>query len=258
MSGLWYIEADKTLTVAKAGSGTGVVTSTPGGIDCGTDCIETYGGGTLVTLTAIADADSIFGGWSGGGCSGTGTCEVTMNADVTVTATLLGPLSVNEGTIGTQMTIAGPDFGTKKGKVLIGGLTTKIISWTDSSITCEIKKPLPPRSYDVVIKLKEPKGAPALNAGVFNMMAPEITSVLPNSGAEGAVIVLSGNYFGSKKGKVYLEDPVSGKKNCKVTSWGMDSITFVVPKGLDSSSTYPLKIINKVGIAGAPSVFTID
>jgi hypothetical protein len=38
----------------------------------------------------------------------------------------------------------------------------------------------------------------------------------------------------------------------------MDSITFVVPKGLDSGSTYPLKVINKVEIAEAPSVFTIN
>jgi hypothetical protein len=256
MRGLWYIEGDRTLSVAKAGSGAGVVTSIPGGIDCGIDCTETYSYGSLVTLTAIVDAETIFGGWSGGGCSGSGTCEVKMNENVTVTATLLGPLSVNEGTIGTQIIITGPGLGPAKGKVLVGGFTTKIVSWTDSSITCEIKKPLPPGPYDVVIKSK---GTPALNAGVFNMMAPEITSVLPNSGAEGSAIVLSGNYFGSRMGKVYLENSVSGtKKNCKVTSWGMDTITFVVPKGLVSGSTYPLKVTNKVGIAEAPSVFTIN
>jgi hypothetical protein len=40
-----------------------------------------------VTLTASATAGSAFTGWSGGGCSGTGTCVVTMNAPVAVTAT---------------------------------------------------------------------------------------------------------------------------------------------------------------------------
>jgi hypothetical protein len=40
-----------------------------------------------VTLTARADLGSSFGGWSGGGCSGTGTCVVTLNANTTVTAT---------------------------------------------------------------------------------------------------------------------------------------------------------------------------
>ncbi len=40
-----------------------------------------------MTLTATPDAGSVFAGWSGGGCSGTGTCILTMNADTTVTAT---------------------------------------------------------------------------------------------------------------------------------------------------------------------------
>ena len=77
-----------TLTVEKAGSGSGTVRSSPSGIDCGSDCTETYNAGTIVTLTAVAASGSIFQGWSGGGCSGTGTCAVTMNTSKTVTATL--------------------------------------------------------------------------------------------------------------------------------------------------------------------------
>ena len=76
-----------TLTVQKAGSGSGTVTSSPSGIDCGSDCTETYNAGTIVTLTAVAASGSIFEGWSGGGCSGTGTCAVTMDTSKTVTAT---------------------------------------------------------------------------------------------------------------------------------------------------------------------------
>ena len=75
-----------TLTVAKAGSGTGTITSSPSGINCGADCTETYTNGTSVTLTAISDAGSTFTGWTGGGCSGTGNCVITMNADTGVTA----------------------------------------------------------------------------------------------------------------------------------------------------------------------------
>ncbi len=75
-----------TLTVTKTGTGAGTVTSSPSGINCGADCTESYTESTAVTLTAIADAGSTFTGWSGGGCSGTGACTVTMNADTTITA----------------------------------------------------------------------------------------------------------------------------------------------------------------------------
>ncbi len=75
------------LTVIKAGNGSGTVTSSPAGINCGADCSETYSAGTSVTLTAAPSFNSTFTGWTGGGCSGTGTCTVNMNAATTVTAT---------------------------------------------------------------------------------------------------------------------------------------------------------------------------
>ncbi|CAK0758973.1 conserved exported hypothetical protein [Gammaproteobacteria bacterium] len=75
------------LTVTRTGAGAGSVSSSPAGIDCGTDCTEDYSSGTSVTLTATKATGSTFAGWSGGGCSGTGTCTVTMNAATTVTAT---------------------------------------------------------------------------------------------------------------------------------------------------------------------------
>jgi len=76
-----------TLTVSKSGTGSGTVTSTDGGINCGSDCSETFSSGTTVTLTATADSSSTFGGWSGD-CTGTSSsCTVTMTAAKSVTAT---------------------------------------------------------------------------------------------------------------------------------------------------------------------------
>jgi hypothetical protein len=74
-----------TLTVAKAGTGSGTVTSNPAGITCGTDCSQAYASGTVVTLTAAHAAGSKFLGWSGA-CTGTSTCKVTMNASKKVMA----------------------------------------------------------------------------------------------------------------------------------------------------------------------------
>jgi len=75
-----------TLTVSKAGTGSGTVTSSPAGINCGTTCSAAYNSGTSVTLTATSAAGSTFTSWSGA-CSGTGSCVVTMNAARSVTAT---------------------------------------------------------------------------------------------------------------------------------------------------------------------------
>jgi len=73
------------LSVTSTGSGT--VSSSPVGIDCGGDCSESYADSASVTLTAAQAPGSIFTGWSGGGCSGTGPCTVTLNANASVTAT---------------------------------------------------------------------------------------------------------------------------------------------------------------------------
>jgi hypothetical protein len=64
-----------------------MVTSSPSGINCGTDCSEYYDYGTVITLTATADPGDMFTGWSGGGCSGTGPCVRTHTSAVTITAT---------------------------------------------------------------------------------------------------------------------------------------------------------------------------
>lgn len=75
----------RTLSVIKAGTGSGIVTSNPAGIDCGSTCTVSYTSGTQVTLTAQAASGSSFAGW-GGACSGTGTCTVSMDVARSVTA----------------------------------------------------------------------------------------------------------------------------------------------------------------------------
>ncbi len=80
------VVADPVLTVTKAGTGGGTVTSTPAGISCGTTCAAPFASGTTVTLTATAAAGSTFAGWTG--CTGTGaTCTVSVTGARSVTAT---------------------------------------------------------------------------------------------------------------------------------------------------------------------------
>lgn len=68
---------DNDLTIAMAGTGTGTVTTDPSG--------DSFAPGTVVTATAVADAGSVFAGWSGD-CSGE-TCVLTMDSAKSITAT---------------------------------------------------------------------------------------------------------------------------------------------------------------------------
>jgi len=81
-----FTAATPTLTVAKFGTGTGVVTSSPPGISCGADCSEAYPGQTIVTLTAAPDPGSLHIGWFAPACPGVGACAVTMGGSQGVTA----------------------------------------------------------------------------------------------------------------------------------------------------------------------------
>lgn len=96
------------LNVGAAGGGSGVVTSSPPGIDCGSDCSEGFALGTDVTLTALPTAGSQFVGWSGAGCSGTGTCTVTVSTAQSISATF-EPASGGgaSNTPGVALTVSG-------------------------------------------------------------------------------------------------------------------------------------------------------
>ena len=103
------------LTVEKTGTGSGSVTSSPAGIDCGATCSHVYDDGTQVILTANPTAGSTFTGWSGAGCSGTGTCEVTVNSDHTATANFTADNVMPRRAIISKVNVRGP-FIAKKGK----------------------------------------------------------------------------------------------------------------------------------------------
>jgi uncharacterized delta-60 repeat protein len=106
-----------SLTITRSGSGTGTVSSSPTGISCGTLCSAPFAA-VPVTLTATPAVHSVFAGWSGGGCSGTGTCRVQMSSDQAVTATFslvtetLTVSNAGSGTGSVTSSPAGIDCGT--------------------------------------------------------------------------------------------------------------------------------------------------
>jgi uncharacterized repeat protein (TIGR01451 family) len=76
-----------TLTVAKAGNGSGTIQS-GSSIDCGTTCSATFLSGTVVSLSAVPSASSTFSNWSGA-CTGNdpNVCSIIVNSNQTATAT---------------------------------------------------------------------------------------------------------------------------------------------------------------------------
>jgi hypothetical protein len=89
------IEHPRSLEISSAGAGS--VVSLQADVACVSLCSYDFEAGESVALSAQPAAGSTFVGWSGGGCAGTGTCEVTLNADTTVVANFTPPAAGGGG-----------------------------------------------------------------------------------------------------------------------------------------------------------------
>lgn len=101
----------RTLTINKIGAGSGTVTSSPAGIDCGATCTFQFIEGTQITLTATPGSGSRFFSWSGSPspCSTSTTCQFTLNSNTTITAEFLpNTLSVNLAGGGSGTVVSSP------------------------------------------------------------------------------------------------------------------------------------------------------
>ena len=125
-----FILDTHTLTVSLAGTGSGTVTSSPAGINCGLDCTQDYNYGTAVTLTPTAGAGSHFAGWSGDPDCSDGS--VTMNADRSCTATFTLDTPPEELTIDIRPgSYPNPINPKSKGVIPVAILTTDAFDASD-------------------------------------------------------------------------------------------------------------------------------
>jgi hypothetical protein len=74
------------LTVGRAGSAEGTVTSSHGGIDCGADCTESYPHSTALTLTASPANGALFKEWRGACTGSSPICILGLVGATSVTA----------------------------------------------------------------------------------------------------------------------------------------------------------------------------
>lgn len=117
-----------TLTVNKSGAGSGTVTSSPGTINCGSTCSNTFNVGSSITLTAAPAAGSGFSGWSGA-CTGIDlTCTFTLSTPSSVTANFTplynlhtSAVSINNGSGSISSSPAGSPSAISCGTSIFNG-----------------------------------------------------------------------------------------------------------------------------------------
>lgn len=169
----------RKLIVEKKGTGSGTVTSSPAGIECGQTCSAEYDNGTEVTLTGSAGANTEAVKWTG--CTtvtGENKCLVTMNALKSVTATfrlVQHQLSVTRGGAGAGTVTSSPagincgsicsssfDHGTQVILTGASGVNTLPVAWSGcDSVTDEGK---------CVVTMSEAREVTAL----FNVEGPQL------------------------------------------------------------------------------------
>jgi hypothetical protein len=200
-----------------------------------------------------------------------GAAAIIEKNAFTVKAAEIDSIKEGEGSAYDQVTIQGKFFGTKKGAVYLeyedGGSPVrkgcKVLNWTmdpttgESEIVFVVPKMLPEVCYVVVDpystlpQVEEKDG--------FTVKAPEINSVEPASASVGDHVILSGNFFRSKKGKVYLgyvnvKNGNYVKKSCTVT-WSDDEISLMVP--ILPPGNYDMTVTNSVSSTTLSGGFVI-
>ena len=161
-----------------------------------------------------------------------------------------------KGGRGTQVILTGSGFGSKKGKVHVGTTVAKVMAWYNTTIIFQTTSSLTPAEYPIYVT---PIGGASVTYGKpFIMKAPELQFVQASEGCAGDLVLLSGRYFGSKKGTVVL-----GTKSCSVSYWYMDPDTgesvaaFKVPAKM-TAGHYNVALTNEAGSAKFPMVvFTV-
>ena len=160
-------------------------------------------------------------------------------------------VSPDEGTVGTVFTITGAAFGAKTGKVFMGSQSCNVLKWSDTSIECKIRKPLPTGEYDLLIR---PKGGEnvVILPNAFDIKAPKLDppAARPNFVSPGDVITVTGAFFGEELGdrKVQIRDHEGNIKKCRIMEWTMSQITFRLPDAKKISGKFSLIITNPMGM----------
>jgi len=223
----------------------------------------------------------------------TPTVEGSRNATLSIPAAVAGgpgieiflsgyakpPLVVApmEGGVGCRLTVTCAGFGDRSGKVGLEYLnqkgkwklkTFKVLTWTDTTVTCWWSRKFPTGEYDLVV---EPRSGPEFRVAGFALAGPSVDAIDRVSGAPGDLVEIEGAHFGHPKAKpkLYLEYTKPGstktkRKKCKVEksslafdeTTGASGLVFRIPKL--GPVTGRLVLRTKLGETTASPSFTVE
>jgi hypothetical protein len=165
-----------------------------------------------------------------------GTFQVIVNGQVsnqsqpfTVSNPQISFINPQSGSSETQVTISGQSFGPLQGNsyVSFNGQHAQIISWSNSSISCQVPGSLGSQSGSVsVIVMVD--GARASNTVSFNLTAPLISTLNPAADNIGALVTIFGDGFGQSQSEVNGQVTIGGQ-SAQILSWTNTTIQIRIP-----------------------------
>ena len=275
------------LSVTKAGAGSGSVSSSPAGINCGASCSASFASGSLLTLIAAPIGSGVFTGWSGA-CTGTGACSVSMSAARSVTATFA---------VGTTVTpisfvnLSGTTSSTQRFSVTVPARASNLVIQTSggtgdvdlyvrasaqpttlvfdcapyfvgNSEACAFTEPLATTYYIMLNAYTAYSGvsltvsytsAASTNPGVLNFTSSSLT-VMENAGNATVTVSRTGGADGAAS---VLYGTTAGTATAGVDYMPIfGNLTWA--SGDASSKTVSIPIINNTVVNSSPRLFSLN
>jgi hypothetical protein len=214
-----------TLTVNRNGTGTGTVTSSPPGINCGADCFSFYSEGTPVSLTATASSGSIFEEWTGCDSVFSNTCQITLNSNRSISSTF----TFEGGGGGGEINYI-PIHLTQNGATFDGSLTEQMIGPNPGQEFYSVTRP---SACNTMMQIAIAGDGPA---------NPDMLVSSSDFGTAGEALSLYQNFLSTTGYEINTEVVIGG-----TTYWYWFRVSFeseFVPIFPPSDSTYYIEVVN--------------
>ncbi|MBI5882996.1 MAG: IPT/TIG domain-containing protein [Elusimicrobia bacterium] len=153
----------------------------------------------------------------------------------------ISELAPASGPMGMPFTITGTSFGPYNGantRVLIGGTTSPLSLWNDSTIQGTAPA-LSSGTHSVVVERQSGEIVVQSNLAWFGVVVPEAASLIPSSGPIGMPFTITGTGFGPYNG-ANTRVSISGA-TAPLSIWNDTTITGTVPGSL-SAGSHPVVI----------------